>query len=105
MSQIIGSRISHLYGHQAKAIRAIHRQEFERAQELLQSARTALDQTKQAAGDYSKIAAANYIKDAQKEFAEGSITLALITRKKVPDPIYTRALKKYIPHDLPNFLA
>lgn len=72
--------------HSGKAIRAIHRQEFERAQELLQSARTALDQAQQAAGDYSEIAAAKYIKDAQKEFTEGSITLALITRENVPNP-------------------
>ena len=55
--------------HSSKAIRAIHRQEFERTQELLQSARTVLDQAQQAAGDYSEIATAKYIKDAQKEFA------------------------------------
>jgi len=72
--------------HCSQAIRAIHRQEFNRAEEQLQSARNLLNQAKQAVTAYSELSNASFIRDAQKEFAEGSITLALVTRKPPPDP-------------------
>ena len=72
--------------HCSQAIRAIHRQEFNRAEELLQSARNLLNQAKQAVTAYSELSHASFIRDAQKEFAEGSITLALVTGKPPPDP-------------------
>ena len=70
----------------SNAIRAVHRQEFDQAKELLQSARNLLNQIEQIVADYSELRATGFIKDAQKEFAEGSITLALVTGKQPPTP-------------------
>ena len=77
--------------HCGNAIRAVHRQEFDRAKELLQSARSLLDEAKQAVTAYTELNHAGFIKDAQKEFAEGSITLALVTGKQLPHPDERRA--------------
>jgi len=72
--------------HCSQAIRAVHRQEFDQAAELLQSARNLLDQAEQAVTAYSELSNTGFIRDAQKEFAEGSITLALVIGKRLPDP-------------------
>jgi len=68
------------------AIRAVHRQEFSQAKELLKSARNLLDEIKQTAAEYNELSYTGLFRDAQKEFAEGSITLALITGKRLPGP-------------------
>ncbi len=70
----------------SNAIRATHRQEFDQAKELLQSARNLLDEAKQAVAAYGKLNSSGFIRDAQKEFAEGSITLALVTGSRLPHP-------------------
>lgn len=72
--------------HCSQAIRALHRQEFDHAEKRLQSARNLLNQAKQAVAAYSELSNTNFIRDAQKEFAEGSITLVLVTGKPPPDP-------------------
>jgi len=72
--------------HCSNAIRAVHRQEFDRAKELLESACKLLDTVKQAFTAYSEFSNTNFIRDAQKEFAEGYITLALVTGKQLPTP-------------------
>jgi len=72
--------------HCGNAIRAVHRQEFDQAKELLQSARNLLSQAEQAVAAHSELSNTGFIRDAQKEFAEGSITLALVTGKQPPDP-------------------
>jgi len=68
------------------AIRAVHRHEFEQAQELLQSARNLLGDIKEAIAEYNELNNTGFVRDAQKEFAEGSITLALVTGDPPPDP-------------------
>ena len=70
----------------SNAIRAVHRQEFDQAKELLQSARNLLNELGQTVADYSELSATGFIKDAQKEFAEGSVTLALVTGNQPPTP-------------------
>ena len=70
----------------SNAILAVHRQEFDRAKGLLQSARNLLNQAEQAIADYSELSNTGFIRDAQKEFAEGSITLALVTGNQPPTP-------------------
>jgi len=70
----------------SQSIRAIHRQEFDQAKELLQSARNLLNEAGQAVAGYSELSHTGFIRDAQKEFAEGSITLALATGKQPPGP-------------------
>jgi len=70
----------------ANAIRAVHRQEFDQARELLKSARNLLTEAEQGISDYGELSYAGFVRDARKEFAEGSITLALVTGKRLPDP-------------------
>jgi len=70
----------------SKAIRTVHRQEFSQAKELLKSARNLLDKIKQIAAEHNELSYTGLVRDAQKEFAEGSITLALITGKRLPEP-------------------
>ncbi len=72
--------------HCSQAIRAVHRQEFDQAKGLLQSAHNLLDEAEQAITACSELINTGFFRDAQKEFAEGSITLALVTGKKPPDP-------------------
>ncbi len=72
--------------HCSQSIRAVHRQEFDRAKQLLQSAHNLLDEAEQAITACSELINTGFFRDAQKEFAEGSITLALVTGKQPPDP-------------------
>ncbi len=72
--------------HCSNAIRAVHRKEFDQAWELLQSARNLLDEAEQTLATYSGLNNTGFVRDAQKEFAEGNITLALVTGKSPPDP-------------------
>ncbi len=72
--------------HCSQAIRAVHRQEFDQAQELLQSARNQLDRTEESIAAGGQLSNIGFFRDAQKEFAEGSITLALVTGKEPPGP-------------------
>ena len=72
--------------HCSQAIRAIHRQEFDQAKELLGSARNLLDQVFQVIGEYSELGYTGFVRDAQKEFAEGNITLALVVGNRLPSP-------------------
>ena len=70
----------------SNAIRALHRQEFGNAEKSLQSARNLLGEIEQAVSDHSELRTTGFIRDAQKEFAEGSIALALVTGKQPPTP-------------------
>jgi len=73
--------------HSANAIRAIHRQEEKNAERLLTSAAGLL---REAADDLScdndDMVHAGFFHDAQKEFAEASITLAVVKRRLLPAP-------------------
>ena len=70
----------------SQAIRAVHRQEFDRTAELLKSARDLLSQAEQALAGAPEISNTGFLKDAQKEFAEGSILLSLVNSSPIPDP-------------------
>ena len=72
--------------HCSNAIRAVHRREFDQAKKLLQSARNLLTEAERGTADYGELGYAGFVRDARKEFAEGSITLALVTGKRLPDP-------------------
>ena len=72
--------------HSSQAIRAIHRQEFDRAEESLKAARNLLREAERTVAPYNELSNTGFIRDAQKEFAEGNITLALVTGKQLPDP-------------------
>jgi len=70
----------------SRSIRAVHRQEFDQAEELLQSALNLLGEVKQAVAEHDELRSTGFIRDAQKEFAEGSILLALVIGEPPPDP-------------------
>ncbi len=70
----------------SNAIRAVHRQEFDRAGELLQSAHNLRSEIEQTVADWGELRYTGFVRDAEKEFAEGSITLALVTGKQIPPP-------------------
>ena len=72
--------------HCSNSIRAVHRQEFDQARELLQSARNLLSKVEQTASTYVEFNNTGFVRDAQKEFAEGSITLALVRGEPPPAP-------------------
>jgi len=70
----------------SNAIRALHRQEFDKARDMLGSAHKLVGEAKQSLATYSEMHGSRFLLDAQKEFAEGSITLALITKQGLPSP-------------------
>ena len=68
------------------AIRAVHRQEFDQAKALLEKASALLAEADGIIKAGNELSYAGFFRDAQKEFAEGSITLALVTGKQTPAP-------------------
>ncbi len=70
----------------SQAIRAVHRQEFDQAEALLQKARDLLTEAERAVAPYKELSSTGFIRDAHKELAEGRITLALVTGQQLPDP-------------------
>ena len=72
--------------HSANAIRAVHRSEFEAGQELIGKAADLVRQARAALRDHPDIFHAGFVHDAQKEFAEASLTLALIAGRPLPTP-------------------
>ena len=71
----------------ANAIRAIHRGEFERAEELMTESRVAIDDGLAAVADHPDVRFAGYLQDAQKEYAEARITEAVVTgASQLPTP-------------------
>jgi translin len=75
-----------LIRHCANAIRATHRGEFENATGLLATAKALASEMVDGVADYADLYHAGYTQDALKEFAEASITYALITDRPLPDP-------------------
>ena len=75
-----------LIRHCANAIRATHRGEFENATGLLATAKALASEIVNGVADYADLYHAGYTQDALKEFAEASITYALITDRSLPDP-------------------
>jgi translin len=70
----------------ANAIRAIHRLEFDAAATLIVDSRAALDEGLAAVEGQADIRHAGYLQDAQKEYAEANLTLALVTGTDLPGP-------------------
>jgi translin len=68
----------------ANAIRAVHRGDGTRADELLTASRTALDVAVDACGDHPEVLYAGFVQDAAKEHAEAALTRAAVAGRPVP---------------------
>ena len=70
----------------ANAIRAVHRNELERARAQVDEARGLVAQTKQLLVDHPDLYYTGYTQDAQKEYAEAECVYSFIARTVVPGP-------------------
>jgi len=68
------------------SIRAIHRQEFDEARKLLKSAKDLLKEAEEALVVSPEVMNTGFLRDSQKEYAEGSLLLSLVTGELIPDP-------------------
>jgi translin len=72
--------------HCANAIRAVHREEYELADEHLSQARELVRSLQSDLAQYSDLYHSGYTQDALKEFAEASIVYALVQDFPLPSP-------------------
>ena len=72
--------------HSADAIRAVHRQEHDKAKRLLDSAHELLRELNHDLARHGRLLHSGFVHDAQKELAEGYITIALIAGEDLPEP-------------------
>ena len=70
----------------ANAIRAVHRLDQGLARELIERSRAALREGLEAVGAHPDVRFAGYLQDAQKEYAEANLTLALVAGERLPGP-------------------
>ncbi len=70
----------------ANAIRAAHRNEFDQAGDLLSAAQLAAADMVADLASYPDLCHAGYTQDALKEYAEASITVALVQGRDLPEP-------------------
>ncbi len=70
----------------ANSIRASHRQDFTSAAQLLQQAEGLLAEMRLDLRDHLDIYYAGFVEDAQKEFAEASLTAAFLQQQPLPFP-------------------
>jgi translin len=70
----------------ANAIRAVHRGEYDQAAAALRLVRDGTIRMRSALSRHQDIFHAGFLHDAQKEFVEASVTLAIIRGTELPDP-------------------
>jgi len=70
----------------ANAIRAVHRGEFDVARGLIGESRAALAEGMDGVDTHPDVRYAGYLLDAEKEYAEANLTLALVTGAELPMP-------------------
>ena len=68
------------------AIRCAHRQEFDESDKHLQEAHKLVVEARESVDHYNDLRHAGFLHDAQKEYAEGRFTLALVNGKPIPEP-------------------
>jgi translin len=67
-------------------IRAVHRHEYEMARNSLAEARELLSEAKKLLKSCIELPNTHFVWDAEKEFAEASLTLNLVLGEKIPSP-------------------
>lgn len=71
----------------ANCIRAVHRGEITHAEELLGESRLAVTEAAEILSAFPTVLHAGFVHDAQKEFAEASVTLSLVDGRSLPSPV------------------
>jgi translin len=71
----------------ARSIRAVHRQEFDVAAELLYEARRVGDQMSRDLANHPDLYYAGYVQDALKELVEATATLRIVRGEPLPSPV------------------
>jgi translin len=72
--------------HSGQTIRALHRRQFDQATGKLKAAGSLLVELDKATDKHDELRYTGFFRDAQKEFAEASISLALVTGQPLPGP-------------------
>jgi translin len=72
--------------HCANAIRAMHRQEWDNAQEQLKTAHGVLLEMREGTAAYPDLYYAGYTQDAFKEYVEATLTYAMLRDQPLPTP-------------------
>jgi len=72
--------------HSAQAIHALHCQEPDKAKRLLDSAYKLIQDINLNLSNHSELLYSGFVHNAQKEFSEACITLALINKEALPKP-------------------
>ncbi len=67
-------------------IRAIHRQQFDEAKNLLTEGKKVRESLAQAIKEWPELSSHGFVKDAQKEYTEANAVFALVTGQSLPDP-------------------
>lgn len=75
-----------LIRHCANSIRAVHRGEFDVAAHLLAQAGAIVEGTKRALAAHPDLYWTGYVQDAQKEYAEANLVLAIAHGNPIPGP-------------------
>ncbi len=71
----------------ANAIRAVHRGELDRAHELMEQSKAAIESGRDAVrGSHEDVYQAGFLQDAQKEYAEARLTEAVVLGSELPGP-------------------
>lgn len=70
----------------SKVIRAVHRHEWDDARAMLDAASRSVEAMNAKTLPVAEIYWAGYVQDAQKEFAEAHLTLALVQQERLPSP-------------------
>jgi translin len=72
--------------HCSESIRAIHRQQFNDAKNSLAKAKSLIDEGEATIKSCEELSNTAFFRDAQKEYSEGSITLAIVMGDPIPTP-------------------
>ncbi|MEP7288366.1 MAG: haloacid dehalogenase [Chloroflexota bacterium] len=75
-----------LVRHCANAIRAMHRQEWDNAQQLLDTAHAVMDQMRTGVETYPDLYFAGYTQDSFKEYVEAVLAYAMVRNEPLPTP-------------------
>ncbi|MCX7687529.1 MAG: hypothetical protein N2045_06105 [Fimbriimonadales bacterium] len=70
----------------ARAIRSLHRREFEACRDLLSQAHAEIQQARERLRPYPEVYYAGFLHDAEKEYVEGEVLYAIVLGNALPEP-------------------